>query len=62
MYKMDDLIYLMERLRHPKHGCPWDLKQDYHTIISHTLEEAYVLRHVVLPYTILVHTFGQDSD
>lgn len=40
-YSMDDLIYLMSRLRHPEHGCPWDLKQNFSSIISHTLEEAY---------------------
>lgn len=41
MYNLQDLLYLMERLRHPEHGCPWDLKQDYKSIMSHTLEEAY---------------------
>ncbi|WP_188036540.1 nucleoside triphosphate pyrophosphohydrolase, partial [Pseudomonas sp. EZ-C24] len=23
------------------HGCPWDLKQDYASIVQHTIEEAY---------------------
>jgi ATP diphosphatase len=41
MYQMDDLLYLMSRLRHPEHGCPWDLKQSYESIVPHTLEEAY---------------------
>lgn len=41
MYQMDDLLYLMSRLRDPEHGCPWDLKQNYETIVPHTLEEAY---------------------
>jgi len=40
-YQMRDLLYLMSRLRHPELGCPWDLKQTYETIVSHTLEEAY---------------------
>ena len=40
-YQLEDLLYLMTRLRHPEHGCPWDLKQDYQTIAGHTLEEAY---------------------
>jgi ATP diphosphatase len=40
-YTLPDLIYLMERLRDPEHGCPWDLKQDFGSIIPHTLEEAY---------------------
>lgn len=40
-YQLDDLLYLMERLRHPEHGCPWDLQQDFASIAPHTLEEAY---------------------
>lgn len=41
MYKLDDLLQLMARLRHPEHGCPWDLKQSYASIVPYTLEEAY---------------------
>lgn len=40
-YSVDDLIYLMQRLRDPESGCPWDLKQDFASIVPHTLEEAY---------------------
>lgn len=40
-YQLDDLLYLMQRLRDPEHGCPWDLKQDFASIAPHTLEEAY---------------------
>lgn len=40
-YSLDDLLHLMARLRDPRHGCPWDLKQSYATIVPHTLEEAY---------------------
>ena len=40
-YTLKDLIYLMERLRSPEGGCPWDLEQTYATIVPHTLEEAY---------------------
>ncbi len=40
-YGLDDLLYLMRRLRDPQTGCPWDLKQDFATILPHTLEEAY---------------------
>ena len=40
-YNLDDLLYLMERLRKPITGCPWDLKQDYRSIAPSTLEEAY---------------------
>lgn len=41
MYKIDDLLHLMARLRDPQYGCPWDLKQTYATIVPYTLEEAY---------------------
>lgn len=40
-YQIDDLLYLMQRLRHPAHGCPWDLEQNFESIVAHTLEEAY---------------------
>ncbi len=41
MYQLNDLLHLMARLRDPQHGCPWDLAQDYASIVPHTLEEAY---------------------
>jgi ATP diphosphatase len=41
MYQLDDLLHLMARLRDPQHGCPWDLKQNYATIVPYTIEEAY---------------------
>ncbi|HBX57560.1 nucleoside triphosphate pyrophosphohydrolase [Pseudomonas sp. UBA2684] len=41
MYQLDDLLHLMARLRDPQHGCPWDLKQSYASIVPHTIEEAY---------------------
>ena len=41
MYQLDDLLHLMARLRDPQYGCPWDLQQDYASIVPHTLEEAY---------------------
>ncbi len=41
MYRLDDLLHLMARLRDPQYGCPWDLEQDYASIVPHTLEEAY---------------------
>ncbi|MEC8103050.1 MAG: nucleoside triphosphate pyrophosphohydrolase [Pseudomonadota bacterium] len=40
-YQIDDLTYVMTRLRNPETGCPWDLKQDFASILPHTLEEAY---------------------
>jgi ATP diphosphatase len=40
-YSLDDLLYLMQRLRNPDTGCPWDLKQTFKTILPYTLEEVY---------------------
>lgn len=40
-YTVEDLLYLMSRLRDPNGGCPWDLKQSFASIVPHTLEEAY---------------------
>ncbi|WP_148861950.1 nucleoside triphosphate pyrophosphohydrolase [Marinobacter fonticola] len=40
-YTIDDLKYLMARLRDPETGCPWDCKQDFRSIVPHTLEEAH---------------------
>jgi len=31
----------MSALRDPNSGCPWDLAQDFASIVPHTLEEAY---------------------
>lgn len=39
-YTLDDLIYLMSRLRGPD-GCPWDQQQTFASIVPHTLEEVY---------------------
>ncbi|WP_027253562.1 nucleoside triphosphate pyrophosphohydrolase [Photobacterium halotolerans] len=35
------LLSIMAQLRDPLRGCPWDLKQDFASIVPHTLEEAY---------------------
>ena len=31
----------MQCLRDPKNGCPWDIEQDFKSILPYTLEEAY---------------------
>ena len=41
MQAIEQLIEIMDRLRDPASGCPWDLKQNFHTILPYTLEEAY---------------------
>ena len=40
-HRMDDLLTLMQVLRDSEQGCPWDLQQDWDSIVPHTLEEAY---------------------
>ncbi|MDI5892290.1 nucleoside triphosphate pyrophosphohydrolase [Halomonas rhizosphaerae] len=40
-YDLDDLLELMAVLRDTDQGCPWDVKQDWDSIVPHTLEEAY---------------------
>lgn len=40
-YGIADLLQLMAVLRDPQQGCPWDLEQDWDSIVPHTLEEAY---------------------
>ena len=42
-YTIQDLLYLMECLRAPVGGCPWDLAQSPSTIINYSIEEVYEL-------------------
>jgi len=41
MRHIDELLRIMARLRDPRHGCPWDLQQDFASIAPYTIEEAY---------------------
>jgi MazG family protein len=38
---IDRLIAIMDALRDPERGCPWDREQDFETIAPYTIEEAY---------------------
>ncbi len=38
---IEKLRWIMKMLRDPETGCPWDLKQNFSSITSHTIEEAY---------------------
>ena len=38
---LSELLAIMAKLRDPETGCPWDVKQDFKSIVPHTLEEAY---------------------
>ncbi|MCD9146697.1 nucleoside triphosphate pyrophosphohydrolase [Pseudophaeobacter flagellatus] len=38
---IERLLEIMQALRHPDHGCPWDIEQDFASIAPYTIEEAY---------------------
>lgn len=38
---MQRLVDIMQALRDPQTGCPWDIRQTFKTIVPYTLEEAY---------------------
>ena len=38
---IDTLLAIMQALRTPVTGCPWDLEQNFATIAPYTIEEAY---------------------
>ena len=39
--QLQNIISIMEKLRDPDTGCPWDVKQDFASIAPYTIEEAY---------------------
>jgi len=39
--EMQRLLEIMEQLRHPEFGCPWDVKQTMESLTRYTIEEAY---------------------
>lgn len=38
---LDRLTQIMQQLRDPESGCPWDKKQTFESIVPHTIEETY---------------------
>ena len=44
---MKDLLDIMSRLRDPNEGCPWDLRQDFESIVPFTIEETYELAEAI---------------
>jgi len=38
---LSQLLSIMQQLRTPETGCPWDLKQTFDSVVPHTIEEAY---------------------
>lgn len=45
---MNRLLQVMQALRTPETGCPWDLKQSFESITQHTIEEAYEVKEAIL--------------
>ena len=43
LVSIDKIRRVIEILRDPDGGCPWDLKQDYSSIAPYSIEEAYEL-------------------
>ena len=41
MKPIEKLLEVMEALRDPDKGCPWDLQQDFASVATYTIEEAY---------------------
>ncbi|MBL7664885.1 MAG: nucleoside triphosphate pyrophosphohydrolase [Bacteriovoracaceae bacterium] len=39
--ELDKLIEVIARLRDPKTGCPWDIKQTHQSLIRYLIEESY---------------------
>lgn len=45
---IEKLRWIMTKLRDPETGCPWDIKQDFGSIVPHTIEEAYEVADAVI--------------
>ena len=41
MSALDELLSVMQQLRDPEKGCPWDREQTFKSLIPYTLEETY---------------------
>ncbi len=39
--RFETLVWIMDRLRDPDEGCPWDREQDYASLRGYLLEECY---------------------
>ena len=39
--QLSRLLEIIEQLRDPETGCPWDQKQSFESIVAHTIEETY---------------------
>lgn len=47
MQNLQNFIEVVKKLRDPKDGCPWDLKQDHHSLLPYLIEESFEFFHAV---------------
>ena len=47
MADINTLLQIMEQLRDPETGCPWDKQQNFESIIPYTIEEAYEVQDAI---------------
>ena len=45
--QLSRLLAVMQQLRDPQTGCPWDQKQTFTSIVPHTIEETYELAEAI---------------
>ncbi|MDC0093996.1 nucleoside triphosphate pyrophosphohydrolase [Alphaproteobacteria bacterium] len=43
LVSIEKIRKIIETLRDPKNGCPWDIKQNYQSLAPYSIEEAYEL-------------------
>ena len=43
--QFENLVKIIEKLRDPKDGCPWDLKQTHKSLLKYLIEESYEFIH-----------------
>ena len=41
MDNLQHLLKIMQQLRDPESGCPWDIQQTFSSIVPYTIEEVY---------------------
>ena len=46
--ELSRLLNIMQQLRDPETGCPWDQKQDFASIVPHTIEETFEVAEAIL--------------
>ncbi len=46
--ELSRLLTIMQQLRDPKDGCPWDIQQTFESIVPHTIEETYEVADAIM--------------